>query len=67
MSEEKKNVQVEEPEKRVYELHSKLASKLIEKAKISKNSSKLGEIFELDTEIISIRRKINGELKRISG
>ena len=67
MSEEKKNVQVEDPEKRVHELHRELASKLIEKAKISKNNSKLAEIIELETEIISIRREINGELHQISG
>ena len=54
-------------EKRVHELHKKLASKLIEKAKISKNSSKVAEIVKLDNEIIQIRRDINGELHQISG
>ena len=54
-------------EERVHELYRDMASKLIEKAKISKDSSKLAEIIELDTEIILIRRDIHGELQRISG
>ncbi|MCK4583372.1 hypothetical protein KAU18_08665 [Candidatus Bathyarchaeota archaeon] len=54
-------------EERVHELHREMASKLIEKAKISKDSSKLAKIIELDTEIILIRRDINEELQRISG
>ncbi|MCK4583379.1 hypothetical protein KAU18_08700 [Candidatus Bathyarchaeota archaeon] len=54
-------------EERVYELHRELASKLIEKAKISKDSSKLAKIIELDTDILSIRRDIHEELQRFSG
>jgi hypothetical protein len=53
-------------EKRVYELHEKLAKKLVEKAKINNDNSKLNRIRTLETEIISIRREINGELNQIS-
>lgn len=54
-------------EEKIHDLHERLADKLIEKAKLIKEGG-LGSIrISLENEIVSIRREINDELRKMEG
>jgi hypothetical protein len=54
-------------EDKVHELHEKLSTKLIEEAHAVKNKAGSDKLVSLEQEIVSLRREINNELKKLKG